>query len=258
MHLRGAVWEDSVGFLPSRQRVGIIQIARTAQRKCNADRAGRFSAQIKSVPMMCCGVGTNACGSSVMNDPGGGLHTIIITAIITSPITAFVTWLITHMLESRGKLRFASSGWEFKFLKMDREGGHWYDEKPYDGWEDSGGKAKTRYSFRLQLFNEKAESTGLHRFAIRFTKRVGMSRASIIEDIQPSFGSGSIRNHALYYKPLTELQLPSREWTAEDITGFLDCDTSICEADEVWLVAYTPANRCRRWKVTDLSPRIGN
>ena len=56
---------------------------------------------------------------------------------------------------------------------------------------------------------------------------------------------------------LGEIQLPSREWAVEQVVGYLMWKSVLRETDSVWFVAHSPSGKRYRWKVADVSPKLG-
>jgi hypothetical protein len=167
------------------------------------------------------------------------------------------TWLTSHLVEWRYRIRFHASDWKLSFAHRDEFGGGWRyaRELPLEEKRSVGGNAAVRFTFKMRFFNEKSRPIGLHKFSVQFTNgpRYNMVRLFEVKDLR--HGDYRERGGIPRQDDLDEIQLPSCDWSKENVAGFLAWNPLLLEADTASLVAYTASGKCRRWKIAKLALR---
>jgi hypothetical protein len=100
--------------------------------------------------------------------------------------------------------------------------------------------------FDIRLFNGKSEAVGLHALTVEFCKGGWWSKRIVSRDDHSEHFVLALRNHA----PLTEMDLPSRLWASEHVSGIVREYAPLLDCDSVWLTAQTAQGRRKRWLVT--------
>jgi hypothetical protein len=183
--------------------------------------------------------------------------TAVLSQVAIGVICLLIGALGTQLVQSRKRLRFAASDWKFEYFHMDSTGGFaWMDKPPLDTKESAW---TNKYSFSIRIFNEKAESTGLHRFSVQFTKGPRWAETILIQDDNPRRvpNSPSVSRTTSALESLGEMQLPSREWAAEKVVGYFDWKSILSETQTVWFVAHVPSGKGIRWEVARISRPLG-
>ena len=181
----------------------------------------------------------------------------MIWQIAPAVLTLFLGALGNHLWEARKRLQFFATDWKFQYLGRDSFGGwNWLDKTEAELTEGKGQGSNVRYLFTVKIFNEKSEAIGLHDFSVEFMKGKGFQQEILFQHddlrdasvpVSPGYGSPK----------LGEMQLPSREWEVEQIVGYPAWKSNLRETDSVWFVARSPSGKRIRWKVADVSRKLG-
>jgi hypothetical protein len=162
-----------------------------------------------------------------------------------------------HLWESRKRLQFDSTDWKFQYLKQDTEfGRNWVDRTEIELTEGNGQGSNVRYWFTFRIFNEKSKAIGLHKFSIEFMKGKGFQQERLFQHDDPL--DRSVSDSPGYGLPqLSEMQLPSREWVVGQIVGYPGWRSILRQTDSVWFIAHSPSGKRFRWKIPDVTHRLG-
>ena len=149
-----------------------------------------------------------------------------------------IDWLASNL--DFGRVQFEAEDWYSDFrLPTDQLGltGRLSGTPPSgspDGWY-------FRYRFLAKLFNERKTATGLHGFAIQFTRGHNLNLVLIFEDRFES-----------RFDPVRTIDLPSRQWVTPQVHSQLEWNPALYQADAVWFLARFPNGRAFRKRIAKL------